>query len=75
MNPCKDRFKNEPMRISMECQPRALFPLLLVEDLPTEPPSSPAGARIIPPPEAATHLASNKLGMILDLRQFLKCGS
>ena len=25
-----------------------------------------AGARIIPPPEAATHLGSNRLGMILD---------
>lgn len=29
------------MRICMECQPRALFPLLLVEDLPTEPPIIP----------------------------------
>ena len=32
-----------------------------MEDLPTEPPASPAGARIIPPPEAATHLGSMRV--------------
>lgn len=60
----------------MECQPRALFPLLIWKICRRSPHHPLPGARIIPPPEAATHLGSNKLGMILDFWNmvFLKAG-